>query len=120
MLKVLAILFGLLMIVAGILGFMPDFAPNGRLFTLFLVNPMHNIVHLLTGVVAVICGLSSGMAAKIFFIVFGIIYGAIAVLGFMMGQGMLFDLIAINHMDNWLHAGVAAVCLYFGIFLKSY
>lgn len=119
MLKILAILFGLLMIVVGILGFLPDFAPNSRLFTLFLVNPMHNIVHLLSGIVALVCGLTSGFAAKIFFILFGLIYGALAVLGFMTGQGMLFDMIAINQADNWLHAFIGVLCLYLGLFVKS-
>ncbi len=118
MLKVLAILFGILMIVVGILGFLPDFAPNGKLLTLFLVNPMHNIVHLVTGIAALVCGLTSGFASKMFFLIFGIIYGIVAVMGFMMGQGMLFDLIAINHADNWLHAAIALVSLYFGLVVK--
>lgn len=119
MLKILAILFGLIMIVAGILGFLPDFTPNGKLLTLFQVNPMHNIVHLVTGIVALVCGLTSGLASKLFFITFGIIYGIVAVLGFMMGQGMLFDMIAINQADNWLHAVVSLFCLYFGFFVKG-
>jgi len=119
MLKILAILFGLVMIVAGILGFLPDFTPNGKLMNIFLVNPVHNIVHLVTGIVALVCGLTSGFASKLFFIAFGVIYGIVAILGFMMGQGMLFDMIAINHADNWLHAAVSVVSLYFGLFLKS-
>lgn len=118
MLKILAIIFGLLMIVIGILGFLPDFTPNNKLLNLFLVNPMHNVVHLTTGIVALICGLTSGMASKMFFIIFGIIYGIVAILGFMIGQGMVLDLIAVNKADNWLHAGIAAVCLYFGFFLR--
>ena len=27
--------------------------------------------------------------------------------------------IAINQADNWLHAGIALLSLYFGLFLKS-
>lgn len=119
MLKILAILFGLAFIVSGILGFLPDFTPNGKLLTLFLVNPMHNIFHLVSGIVALVCGLTSSLAAKLFFIIFGVIYAIVAVLGFMMGSGMLFDQIAINGADNWLHAITAAVSLYFGLFLKS-
>lgn len=119
MLKILAILFGLVMIVLGILGFLPDFTPNNKLLTLFLVNPMHNVVHLLTGILALVCGLTSGFASKMFFIIFGIVYAIVAVLGFMIGQGMVFDLIAVNHADNWLHAAIAAVSLYFGFFLRS-
>lgn len=119
MLKILAILFGLVFIVVGILGFLPDFTPNGKLLTLFLVNPMHNIVHLATGIVALICGLTSGMAAKVFFIIFGIVYAAVAFLGFQMGQGMLFDMIAINQADNFLHTGIALVSLYLGFFVAA-
>jgi Domain of unknown function (DUF4383) len=119
MLKILAILFGLVLIVIGILGFLPDFTPGGKLFGYFLVNPLHNILHLLTGIVALVCGLTSGLASKVFFICFGLIYAAIAVLGFMMGQGQLFDLIAINQADNYLHAGIAILSLYFGLFLSK-
>lgn len=119
MLKFLAIFFGLLMIAVGILGFLPDYAPGGKLFGIFSVNPMHNIIHIGTGVAALICGLASSLAAKVFFIIFGLVYAAIAVLGFMQGEGALLGIIAINQADNWLHAGIALLSLYFGLFLKS-
>lgn len=118
MLKLLAILFGLIMIVVGILGFLPDFTPNGELFGIFQVNPMHNVVHLLTGLVALVCGLSNALASKIFFILFGLVYGAVAILGFMQGDGLLYGM-AINQADNWLHTGIALFSLYVGLFLKN-
>lgn len=118
MLKLLAILFGLIMIVVGILGFLPDFAPNGLLLGLFAVNPMHNMVHLLTGLVALVCGLSNNFAAKIFFIAFGIVYALVAILGFAQGPGDLYGM-AINQADNWLHSAIALVCLYLGFFVRS-
>lgn len=118
MLKLIAILFGLIMIVIGILGFLPDFTPNNLLFGIFEVNPMHNVVHLLTGLVAVVCGLSNATAAKTFFILFGLVYGAIAALGFIQGPGLLYGM-AINQADNWLHVGISLVSLYLGLFLKN-
>lgn len=119
MLKTLAIIFGLVFLAIGILGFFPDFTPNGKLLGIFSVNNEHNIVHLVSGVVALICGLNSNYASKVYFIIFGLIYGAVAVLGFMHGDEKLFGLIAINAADNWLHAGIAVVSLYIGFFFRS-
>lgn len=118
MLKLIAILFGLLMIVLGILGFLPDFTPRGFLFGIFSVNPMHNVVHLLTGILALVCGLSNSLAAKVFFILFGLVYGAIAVFGFMHGDGLFYGM-AINQADNWLHTAISLFSLYVGFFVKK-
>lgn len=118
MLKVLAILSGLVFIIIGILGFLPDYAPAGKLFGLFSVNLEHNIVHLATGVIALLCGFSSSTASKAFFIIFGLVYAAVAAAGFYFGEGLLFNTIAINTADNWLHTGIALVSLYFGFFLR--
>lgn len=118
MLKILAILFGILMIAAGILGFIPEYTQGNKLLGLFTVNTTHNIVHILTGVVALLCGFSGTIASKIFFIIFGLVYGAIAALGFYYGEGILFNYIAVNHPDNWLHTGIAIISLAFGFLIK--
>lgn len=119
MLKILAILFGLSMIVIGILGFLPDYAPNGKLLDLFSVNPVHNVIHLATGVIALLCGLSSSFASKTFFILFGLLYLGFGIYGLYTGEDLLFGLIAINQADNFLHLGIGAISLLFGLFLKS-
>lgn len=118
MLKLLAILFGLIMIVIGILGFLPDFTPNGNLFGIFSVNPMHNMVHLVTGLAALVCGLSNAFASKVFFILFGLVYGAVAIMGFMHGDGLLYGM-AINQAGNWLHVAISLFSLYVGFFVKN-
>ena len=119
MLKVFAILFGLVFLIVGILGFIPDYTPGGNLFGLFTVNAAHNIIHLASGLIALLCGFSSSSASKMFFIIFGIVYGLVALLGFYYGEGLLFKLVAINQADNWLHTGIAAVCLYLGFFVRG-
>lgn len=118
MLKILAVLFGLAFIIFGILGFLPDFKTNGLLFGYFMVNPVHNLIHLGTGVIALICGLASNMASKLFFILFGLVYLGLAIYGFYTGSTMVLDLVAINSADNFLHLGIAIVSLFFGLFLK--
>lgn len=119
MLKLFAILFGLIFICIGILGFLPDFKTNELLFGFFMVNPIHNVFHLGTGVLALFCGLSSKLACKIFFIFFGLLYIAIGIYGFYLGSEMLFDLVAINQADHILHLAVGAISLYLGIAIKS-
>jgi Domain of unknown function (DUF4383) len=119
MLKILAILFGLAFIIFGILGFLPDFKTNGLLLGYFMVNPIHNLIHLATGVIALICGLASNIASKVFFILFGLIYLGIAIYGFYTGSTMILDLVAINPSDNYLHLGIAVVSLFFGLAVKG-
>jgi Domain of unknown function (DUF4383) len=58
LLKRAAILFGAFLLV-GILGFIPAVAPNQMLLDVFHINAAHNLVHLLSGAVALGCGLAS-------------------------------------------------------------
>src|SRR5262249_25677537 len=109
-----AYVFGAAFLIAGILGFVPAATPGGMLFGLFHVNTAHNSVHLLTGVIALWTGATGLEAAKRFFQVFGVIYAAVAILGFIYGDAPIFGLIANNLGDTWLHVAVAILSLYLG------
>src|SRR4051812_39039818 len=109
MLKRIAIAFGLIFLLVGFLGFVPAVTRDEHLLGVFHVNPAHNVVHLLTGVVALSCGLSSGYASQLFFRIFGVVYGVVAVLGFMMGDRAIFGIISNNLADAWLHTAIATV-----------
>lgn len=119
MLKVWAILSGLVLIAVGIMGFLPDYVHEGKLFGQFLVNPVHNVIHIAVGVLALLCGLTSNLSSKIFFILAGLALAALAVYGFMNEEGLLFNLIAYNKADTFLHGILAVIFLYFGFFIKS-
>src|SRR3712207_3919599 len=60
MLKTAAIIFGVFFIIAGIGGFVPGLAPShgdgNMLFGIFMVGPVHNIIHLASGAAALLCG----------------------------------------------------------------
>jgi hypothetical protein len=114
MLKTAAVVFGAVFLLIGVLGFIPGAAPNGMLLGLFHVNDAHNIVHLLTGMLAIAAGFVGTQVAKLLFQVFGVLYALIAFLGFAYGQGALFGLIANNMADAWLHVLTAVVALFFG------
>src|SRR5437763_3064826 len=107
MAKTLALLFGVVFLLIGILGFVPSVTPNEMLLNIFHVNAAHNAVHLLTGVVALSAGIAGVGASKIFFKIFGVVYGLVAVLGFVVGDGMLLCYISNNMSDTWFHVGFA-------------
>ena len=119
MLKVWALLSGLALITLGIMGFLPDYVHDGKLFGLFLVNPLHNVVTIGLGVLALLCGLSSNLSSKIYFIVVGLALGALAIFGFLNGDGLLFNLFAYNRAGAILDGAIAILFLYFGLFIKS-
>ena len=58
MVKTMAVLFGVVFLLVGILGFVPAVTKDEMLLGIFHVNTAHNAVHLLSGVVALLCGLS--------------------------------------------------------------
>ena len=119
MLKKIAVAFGVVFLLVGILGFVPGITQDGHLLGIFHVNPAHNMVHIITGIGAIACGLASAHAAQLFFRIFGVVYGLVAILGFMAGDQALFGLIANNRADAWLHTAIAAVSLYLGFGVRE-
>jgi hypothetical protein len=119
MVKTMAVLFGVVFLVIGILGFVPAVTKDHMLLGIFHVNAAHNVVHLLSGAVALFAGMTSVGASRTYFRIFGIVYGLVAVLGFFVGDGMLLGLISNNTADTWLHVAIAAVSLILGFMPAS-
>src|SRR5256885_12191403 len=118
MVKSLAILFGIVFLVVGILGFVPaatkDINGMPMLLGIFHVNTAHNMIHLASGVVFLLCGLAGAGPSRTFFKIFGIVYALVAVLGFVKGNSMLMGMVANNMADVWLHVVLALAMLYLG------
>jgi Domain of unknown function (DUF4383) len=125
MVKTAAILFGLVFLVVGLCGFVPSVTTpmegmdGGMLLGIFHVNTAHNIVHLASGAVFLLCGLAGAGPSRTFFKIFGLVYALVAILGFMKGDGMLLGMVANNRADVWLHVGLAVVMLYLGFGTKA-
>ncbi len=119
MLKQAATLFGVVFLLAGVLGFVPGITNDQMLLGIFHVNAAHNVVHLLSGAVALWAGMTSAAYARTYFRVFGIVYALVAVLGFLTGNGMLLGLISNNMPDTWLHVAIAAAALALGFVVKD-
>jgi hypothetical protein len=119
MVKTLGMLFGIVFLAVGVLGFVPGVSapgPDGMpmLLGIFMVNTVHSIVHIASGAVFLIASMSGAGAASLWFKLFGLVYAVVAVLGFMTPNGMLLGLISNNPADTYLHVGLAAAMLLIG------
>ncbi len=116
MLRIFAVLFGIGFIFAGVAGFLPGFMTDGLLFGYFEVDTMHNFVHIASGVIAIMASTSSKYT-RLYFQLFGIVYGLVAILGFWR-DGDVF-VMHVNFADNILHTVIAVVSLYLGFAVKN-
>lgn len=115
--KTAALVIGIVFIAVGILGFIPNplASPTG----LFAVNTMHNLVHLISGIV-LLAGLYS-FGASLALKIVGIVYALVAILGFFIvgDDGMMLGMIHVNEADKWLHVVLAVVILLAGFALPD-
>lgn len=113
MIRFFAILFGIVFIFIGVLGFLPTYMSEDLLFGYLNASFMHNVVFIVTGVFAIMSATRTHLA-KLFFRVFGLIYLVIAIWGFWTG-GDLY-IMHVKLADNILHLliGLAALLVGFG------
>ena len=120
MLKTAALLFGIFFIIAGIGGFIPGLTTaDGKLFGLFQVGPVHNIIHLASGAVALLCAFAGPGAARKYFQIFGLVYLLVAIAGFFYGNSPILGLVEHNHHDIWLHIVIAVAALGLGFMARD-
>ena len=117
MLRMIVILFGIGLIFAGVAGFLPNtFMSNDLLFGFFEVNSMHNMFHIISGVLAIMAATNLKYTIW-FFKIFGLIYTILAVWGFWTG-GDLY-MMHVNIADNILHIVLGVIALYLGFSAKK-
>lgn len=115
-LRVFALLFGLAFLAGGVMGFLPQFVIDGDLLGYFEINSTHNMVHLVSGVLALLAA-STASYSRLYFQVFGIIYGIVTILGFVLG-GDLY-VMHVNFADNILHLVISIISLYLGFLFRT-
>lgn len=105
--KMAAIVIGIVFVLVGLLGFV-----NDPVLGLFDVNPLHNLIHLISGIV-LLAGAYSSLGSSMALKIIGVVYALVAILGFFLvdADGMLLGLIPINTPDQWLHVVLAVVIL---------
>lgn len=114
----LAWVFGIVLTLVGVLGFVPGITTDGMMLGIFEVDTLHNVIHLLTGVLAIVAAMGAGTYVRLYFQVFGVVYALVALVGLVQGSTVL-GLIGVNMADNVLHIALAAILLYAGFFMKQ-
>jgi hypothetical protein len=114
-----ALLFGVVLLVVGILGFIADSSfgagnnVNGSDFIIFEVNGWHNIVHILSGLLGLAMWRRPA-SARVYALGFATVYLIVTIWGFITGDQVLW-LIPVDTADNILHLLIAAAGLAAGL-----
>lgn len=119
--KNIALLFGVVLTLVGIIGFAGILVTDQKILGIFGISPLHNAVHLLTGII----GLGVGFAAAGAYATdYNKYLGAVYILVFVVGVVVLaanvtfvVDLLGLNWADNVLHLliGIVLVGVGFGL-----
>lgn len=128
--KTIAAAVGGVFLLVGILGFIPgvttdydtmtlaDHHSEAKLLGVFEVSILHNIVHLLFGVV----GLAAARVARnVPPYLFGAaaIYLVLTIYGIVIDKESSANFVPVNSADNWLHLGLAAGMAALGLVVKK-
>jgi predicted transporter len=123
-----ALLAGIVFLVVGILGFVPgvttrygdlSFAGHGsgaKLLGIFQTSILHNIVHLLFGLVGIAMA-RSWEGARTFLIGGGVVYLVLFVYGLLAHGDSSANFIPVNSADNVLHVALGVAMIALGVVL---
>ena len=123
-----ALLVGIVFLAVGVLGFVPGITTNygdmnfigqgseAKLLGIFQVNVVHNIVHLLFGVIAIPLS-RTPRGARTFLIGGGLVYAVLWIYGLVIDLSSEANFVSMNTADNWLHLGLSVGMIGLGLVL---
>jgi Domain of unknown function (DUF4383) len=119
MAKTICKILGVVFLLVGLCGFAAPTLLGAHL------TPPHNLVHILSGVVALYFGFAGSLSgAKGFCLVFGIVYVALGILGLVMGDPAMDRMwhvgpLVLGMVDHGIHLVLGAIFLAGGLFTKK-
>jgi len=118
MAKTVCKVLGVVFLLIGIAGFVNQGLLGAHL------TPAHNVVHLVTGGIALYFGFAGSVAgAKGFSLVFGVVYLALGILGMALGNGAdhlwMVGPLHFGQADHAIHLLLGVVFLAGGLFTKT-
>lgn len=122
--QVVALVVGVVFLLVGVLGFVPGITTNyddldmaghtshSMLLGVFMVSVLHNVVHLLFGVVGVLAA-RSARGSRSYLVIGGVVYLVLWLYGLVIDQDSAANFVPLNTADNWLHLvlGVGMIAL---------
>ncbi|MFJ4219238.1 DUF4383 domain-containing protein [Curtobacterium luteum] len=120
-----ALVVGIVFLLVGIAGFVPglttgDLAGAGHdsmamLLGVFQVSVLHNVVHLLFGVVGLLAA-NRATGSRMYLVIGGVVYFVLWVYGlFTAGTMSGANFVPLNWADNWLHLVLAVGMVVLGV-----
>lgn len=114
MAKTVAKVVGVVLLLVGVLGFTHVLDSLGA-----HLSPAHNLVHILSGVIALYFGFAGSLSgAKGFCIIFGLVYLLLGICGLVVGDLHIGPLM-LGKVDHGIHLIVGALFLAGGLFTKN-
>jgi arginine exporter protein ArgO len=124
-----AAVVGAVFLLVGILGFIPGITTDygsmsfaghdsgAMLLGIFQVSILHNLVHLLFGVVGLVMA-RTAPSARMFLIVGGVIYLVLWLYGLLVDEASSANFVPMNTADDWLHLVLGVVMIALGFALS--
>ena len=118
MAKTVCKVLGVVFLLVGVVGFVSPTLLNAHL------TPAHNAVHIVSGVIALYFGFAGTLSgAKIFSLVFGVVYLGLGILGMALGAGddRMWEVgpLDLGQADHGIHILLGVVFLAGGLFTKK-
>ena len=120
MAKTIATLLGVVFILVGLVGFAAPGLMGAHL------DPVHNVIHLVSGAIALYLGLRGSLsAAKMFCLVFGVVYLLLGIVGFFAGTDgdrmlhVIPGVLEFGTVDHVIHVLLGAVFLIGGLMTRT-
>ncbi|HSL53778.1 MAG TPA: DUF4383 domain-containing protein [Pyrinomonadaceae bacterium] len=118
MAKTVCKILGVVFLLVGVAGFAAPRLLGAHLF------PAHNVVHLVSGALALYFGFAGTLsAAKIFSLVFGVVYLALGILGMALGgpedRMWMVGPLELGQADHGIHILLGVIFLAGGLFTKA-
>lgn len=120
MAKTVSLVLGIVFVLVGILGWIPNpiVGPSG----LFETNLVHDLVHIISGLLFLYVAFMAPDKAGLAFKIFGVVYLLVAILGLLLvpSGGELLGLVHTNPADHWLHVLLGVGILGLGFVVPSH
>ncbi|MFD3743346.1 DUF4383 domain-containing protein [Nocardia sp. NPDC058633] len=123
-----ALAVGAVFLLVGVLGFIPGVTTDydslrwaghrshAQLFGIFTVSVLHNVVHLVFGILGLLAA-TGAAAARTFLLGGGVIYLALWLYGLLVDEHSDANFVPLDDADNWLHLGLGLGMIALGLIL---
>jgi len=117
--KSAALVFGLIFIAVGILGFIDNPIIGESPDAIFHADTLHNGVHIGSGVLFLLIAMAAPGFTATFLMIFGIVYLLIGIVGLVTigsdGMVKVLGVLHVNGADNFLHIALGIVIFIAGV-----